>query len=960
MLSLVNVSKTYKMKNALSVKALDHVSVDFQEKGMIFILGKSGSGKSTMLNIIGGLDRADEGEVIIKGKSSLNFKGHDYDSYRNTFIGFVFQEYNLLEDFTIGKNIALALELQGKKATKEAIADILAKVDMTGFENRRVNQISGGQKQRVAIARALIKSPEIILADEPTGALDSVTGRQVFEILQKLSNEKLVIVVSHDRETAELYGDRIIEMKDGQILSDTSKEITHAKEVRKGLSINNNVVHLEEGYKLDNPDLVLLRDLQASNENVIITKNRQMVDSFTFDQTKKERITLKDYDGNILKFISSKLKNLDSLKIGASGLKHKRVRLFFTIILSFISITFFALTDTMSAFKSGESHARTLADHDIRSVQLRQTYMIDDGYFSYGTSVNFTDEALNDMKAAFPTAGIAPIVDNDIYFNFDSSTISSLNAGNRVLNSQLYNFQKMSMFVDEQYFDNLDMEFLAGDFPSNGSDIVITSFALELFYRFSLPYYVADGFDSYMLEYIKPADFLPTEVGRATQVLDKSLFISDLDVKIAGVVAVDYDEEMFDPENLEELAQDYYGQQDLYNYVNNNYLFTFYRNDVALDNLHNSDEYFADEYYPVNANTMTNYGDDEWYPNRNINFIIEESQLFTDRLISFSNESLADDEIILSYNILMESDATAANMYIAEYDEFNNPVLTIRVSDNELYNFSSINQLLSWADNTTNKQKLVSLFSSEVGDYKINNGNRGYQDYSEYTLAGIYFPTSAINGSGASKTLLFQTYILSTITFGQGRLEDFPLSLISRLAFINNDDNLYNSYSRLMIYKNGDYSLSVESAYSMVFDMFGSLVEGLTLTFLILGSILAGFSALLMMNFIATSISYKKRDIGILRGLGARKLDVVKIFTYESLIIALINIVLAIVVTIPAVGLINGQIAQSIQADIVLIAFTLRQVVLVIGIATISALVASILPVLGIARKKPIDAINNR
>ena len=234
MLSLHDVSKTYQLKKALPVKALDRVSVDFK-KGLVFILGKSGSGKSTMLNVIGGLDKADSGEVVIKGKSSLTFKGHDFDSYRNTFIGFVFQEYNLLDDFTIGKNIALALELQGRKATPEAIADILSQVDMMGYENRRINQISGGQKQRVAIARALIKSPQIILADEPTGALDSVTGKQVFEILQDLAKDKLVIVVSHDRETAEQYGDRIIEMKDGQILSDTSQNPSTPKRSKAGL-----------------------------------------------------------------------------------------------------------------------------------------------------------------------------------------------------------------------------------------------------------------------------------------------------------------------------------------------------------------------------------------------------------------------------------------------------------------------------------------------------------------------------------------------------------------------------------------------------------------------------------------------------------------------------------------------------------------------------------------------------
>lgn len=199
------------------------MSIKFPERGLVFILGKSGSGKSTLLNVLGGLDQVDKGEIIIKGKSSKDFSQSDFDSYRNTYLGFVFQEYNILNEFSVGENIALALQLQGKKASKEEITKILDEVDLKGFADRKPNELSGGQKQRIAIARALIKNPPIILADEPTGALDSRTGIQIFDTLKSLSQHKLVIVVSHDREFAEQYGDRVIELKDGKIISDISK-----------------------------------------------------------------------------------------------------------------------------------------------------------------------------------------------------------------------------------------------------------------------------------------------------------------------------------------------------------------------------------------------------------------------------------------------------------------------------------------------------------------------------------------------------------------------------------------------------------------------------------------------------------------------------------------------------------------------------------------------------------------
>ncbi|MBO5021441.1 MAG: ABC transporter ATP-binding protein, partial [Clostridia bacterium] len=220
MLETKELVKIYKPKKGVPVTALDKVSLKFGETGMVFLLCKSCSGKSTLLNLLGGLDKYDGGEIIIKGVSSKDFKQKHFDSYRNTYVGFIFQEYNVLDDFTVGANIALAIELQNRKATDSEINEILKEVDLEGFGARKPNELSGGQKQRVAIARALVKKPQIIMADEPTGALDSNTGKQIFDTLKKLSREKLVIVVSHDREFAENYADRIIELSDGKVISD--------------------------------------------------------------------------------------------------------------------------------------------------------------------------------------------------------------------------------------------------------------------------------------------------------------------------------------------------------------------------------------------------------------------------------------------------------------------------------------------------------------------------------------------------------------------------------------------------------------------------------------------------------------------------------------------------------------------------------------------------------------------
>lgn len=214
------IRKTYKIKNAQSIVALDGVSFDLPKNGMVFILGKSGSGKSTLLNIMSGLDKVDEGEIEFCGKDITKLTEKELSNYRNSCCGFVFQEYNLIPELDVGENIMLTLQLQGEKDTEQKVKEVLKQVDLVGYEKRKVTELSGGQKQRVAIARAIIKNPKIIFADEPTGALDEKTGRNIFDLLKEFSKDKLVVVVSHDRAFAERYGDRIIELADGKIVAD--------------------------------------------------------------------------------------------------------------------------------------------------------------------------------------------------------------------------------------------------------------------------------------------------------------------------------------------------------------------------------------------------------------------------------------------------------------------------------------------------------------------------------------------------------------------------------------------------------------------------------------------------------------------------------------------------------------------------------------------------------------------
>ncbi len=266
MLELKNIKKTYTVGD-IQTKALDGIDISFRDKEFVAILGASGSGKTTCLNIIGGLDRYDSGELIIKGKKTKDFKDVDWDAYRNHSIGFVFQNYNLISHISIVDNVELGMTLGGiskAERNKKAI-DILKKVGLGEHLHKKPNQLSGGQMQRVAIARALTNEPEILLCDEPTGALDSQTSAQIMDLIKEISRDRLVIMVTHNPEIADQYADRIVRFQDGKIISDSNP-------------YNENGVKYE--FSLKRTSMSFLTALKLSFNNIKTKKGRTFLTAF--------------------------------------------------------------------------------------------------------------------------------------------------------------------------------------------------------------------------------------------------------------------------------------------------------------------------------------------------------------------------------------------------------------------------------------------------------------------------------------------------------------------------------------------------------------------------------------------------------------------------------------------------------------------------------------------------------
>ena len=267
MLELKNIKKSYKTGDFVQ-HALKGITLNFQKNEFVAILGPSGSGKTTLLNIIGGLDRYDAGDLIINKKSTKAFKDRDWDAYRNNCIGFIFQSYNLISHIDILHNVEMGMTLSGvssKERRKKAI-EVLTRVGLKEHLHKKPNQLSGGQMQRVAIARALANDPDIILADEPTGALDSKTSVQIMDLIKEIAKDKLVIMVTHNPDLAHTYASRVIEMRDGEVVKD-SKDKKKSKD------------NVEE-YHIRKTSMSFLTALHLSLNNIRTKKGRTLLTAF--------------------------------------------------------------------------------------------------------------------------------------------------------------------------------------------------------------------------------------------------------------------------------------------------------------------------------------------------------------------------------------------------------------------------------------------------------------------------------------------------------------------------------------------------------------------------------------------------------------------------------------------------------------------------------------------------------
>lgn len=1050
MLQVSHLSKIYKTKGGADVNALDDVSLTFPERGMVFLLGKSGSGKSTLLNVCGGLDVPSSGEIIVKGRSSKDFTQSDFDSYRNTFIGFIFQEYNILNEFTVEDNIALALELQGKSKDKEAINALLSDVDLLGYAKRKPNTLSGGQKQRIAIARALIKAPEIIMADEPTGALDSATGKQVFDTLKKLSKTKLIIVVSHDRDFAEQYGDRIIELKDGKVISDITKTHEEKKELTSNMSVIGDVLCIKGGKRLTDSELSELQSfLEKADNDVIIAAGERDVQNFktvsritddgqkeVFRDTDEEKLEKKQYSPEESKFIRSKLPIRHAVKIGASSLKTKPVRLFFTVLLCTAAFILFGLLSTMTFYDSDATFRETLKTSDIDMIRITKSYKQHRDDYRNGelewsmdtsSSGRFSDDevkALSDIYGDGTFGGIS------FYSSFSVQTSS------RYWRSELYYMAYLPK--DNAIRQNLVN---GSKYPSKDNEILISSYVANVMVNCKL---------------------LDHESGEAmnldelTDVIGKKVYIGSTEYTVSGIFTVPeldskYDA-LKDSTNTTTYSLEYELQQELQDGL---HLCVFVTEDKLANSAQSYSYGFSEEFENHNLTVSEPYNKDEdgnmQLPEHSNAYyagwssMSKKAYLFSSKTAPAAGEAVISsnyygyllspyidahiDELNQVYSAARDSeeywnkhDAYVMALDLGEddyekRDALNNwrwdtsipesgaPLYTLYLDwKSEVYSMIApraaaleeiramqdvvfaLRENIYWEYDEDGNSTPRQLTDSEREEYinilmgyqqdnditldfkaKLYNNQTGqtYGEEKSYSVIGlfsndsgygynIYFSDSESDALWGNQKQYTPYYSVTTTNYKE------PEGAIYSTVFASYDRSDAVTDKLLGIYKNEDYDendvkLDLQSSVVSGFATVDSMIEILSQVFLYVGLAMALFAALLLSNFISVSISNKKREIGILRAVGARSFDVFKIFFSESFIITAICVVLSTAGSIILCGVLNSSIASMIGAAIFV--FGILSLLVLVGVALLTAVIATFLPVWNAAKKKPVESI---
>ena len=903
MLELKGVRKTYRTK-AGNVYALDGVSLTFPETGLVFISGKSGCGKTTLLNVIGGLDGIDEGEIFVQEKAFSSFTEKDYDSYRNTFVGFVFQEYNLLTEYSVEYNVKIAMELQGREADEAELEKLLKDVGIDALRNRKPSELSGGQRQRVAIARALVKNPRIIMADEPTGALDSETGAQVLDTLKKLSKERLVIVVSHDREFAEKYADRIVYLVDGRVVDD----ITFTeRDLQANVSEQENALIVKEGS-----------DLSESEKNAIAkaVKERKKIEF-----TEKISFREKNATGKVERDLSepialkeSKMKLKSSVGLGVKSLAVKPFRLAITILISALAFAVFGLFDTIANFSTEKILGNTLRESNstvVATTDYIVDYETDDRY-----AVKTSQETVRmlESETGGTVKGIFDFRDNTAGALTHSQSIVEISESGVVIGRRYYSnsingfieFDGKNELDEDGRFKDFDYKLIAGEYPKlvyDNEELVEESLyqiAVSAYLADSIVYYL-DGNELNEKPIVSRNDLLGAKV---TLGQDEYTIVGIID---CGAISEKYDElKVSTPYNVKinALLDDYAS------YINSGAQKCFFVG-----------EGFQEEYNKVNESAEIFFaGNVDWsitpvnYAGKRelTGYVYDSRDYGQDNILLFSGSyssdgkiALKNDEVLLHSSNLSNLFADDVNAILDEESRQRAISLLYGLKDgNKEGNRRDFEEFLRLI-----RKKEIGSISATIQRKSTTSGEKVEK---KVYIVGVHFGVDSNRYNVASRYRLMMNEELmqefgiyseqgeyNKILFSKKSISSGSNAIVKYL--ISEDDLALRWYNNSVLSVIKDNETMIRQAAEL---------------FLYAAIALAVFSIFMLYNYISTSIANKRRSVGVLRGLGAGGKDIFLAFLSESLIIGVINAILACVLSFVGCILVNLYIMNIMNISV--------------------------------------------
>ncbi len=912
MISVKDVSKIFSASgSAPKTKALDRVSFTMGEKGLVFILGKSGSGKTTLLRLLGGIIHLTSGDILVNGTSLSDLDREGQEKYRNTCIGFVFQDFMLLEDLSVAENVALSLSLQGKKDNGEVQA-ALAKVGMDKYSKRKCLKLSGGQRQRVAIARAIVKDPTFILADEPTGSLDAATGTAIMELLKEISKQKLIVVVTHDRSFAERYGDRLIELSDGKIVSD-SKEAG------------------ENGAEY--PPLEL----------------------------KKPRLPFKSV-----------------LRMSSKSLRRKGARLAASIFLSATTFTLFGLISATKNINQAKAVATSI------SLSKNKDLLI---YNRSGSSLIFKSEKNKIEKAAGENVFI-----KDVYmpqgFSGDVEVADKGRQNHGVPSTRarkVYDFSSLNSLAFLNDSDLLKTGFaLDGKLPETVGEIAISKLLFDSLARhvglktykdvkislgqaktiYQVVGVIDNHFDTSAYEHLRDRD-----MNRGTKLRERLIadlensfattaFISkeEYETKSANILSeihfyASYDRSAytFDDLNINGVASsldDLYG--DYKKSVRRSFAMT--SPDFDFDNLTGeikvgrqwlkSHGYVtSDDYGSTYSVTLSD--DDGVYV---VTYIYDETRGVFVRS-SEAKDPRAEEAEAIDFQYLSKqefldeyfitADGQSVNEFLDDNGEF------VDLAEGEIVSAIDLNSLDSKEEDflkSWKKGDTSLLFTNNEIETNIKRIRAIYNNPEDEMW---FTPTFEHLVVASPKDYSFLKDNSECFSGFKAICSGNPSSDERFLSYFMGKEKRYISNSTTALLEEVDiffhFPIDILSLFAVVF--------------------LAVISALILNNYISISLSYSKRERGILMALGASNKDLLSVYLFEALLIALLTGTISIIGSGLACLLLNLYISAhySIAANIFVI--SLFEPLVILGSAIASSLIAAFIPIWRNRNIEPIDIL---